>query len=87
MTLRADVDSHVIFAVCRTCCECVATAAFNINVVVFWMRISFHVDSGSNKTLTEPLRSARVMAEKTGSEFYLYAPLEASHPHYRYIAL
>jgi hypothetical protein len=72
MTLRADVDSHFFFAVGRTCCECVAAAAFNVYVVILWVCISFHVDSGSDKTSTVPY-VAGVVAEKTGSEFYLYA--------------
>ena len=44
MALRADVDSHVIFAVSRTRSESIAAATFYVYISVFWMDISFHVE-------------------------------------------
>ncbi len=44
MALRADINSHIVFAIGRTSSECIAAAAFYVYVVIFWMNISFHVD-------------------------------------------
>ena len=42
-TLRADIDSHIIFAVCRASSEGIATATFYVYIGIFWVDISFHV--------------------------------------------
>ena len=55
MAFRADINSHVVFTVGRASCERIAAAAFNVNIVVLWMSISFHVDSASNKCATTGL--------------------------------
>ncbi len=77
MTLRADVDSHVVFAVGRTCCKGVAAAAFYAYVLIVWMYISFHVDSGLYYfrsipivlTLTAPLSWLMLRLKKQGVNF------------------
>ena len=43
VALRANIDSHIISAVCRASSEGIATATFYVYIGVFWMDISFHV--------------------------------------------
>ena len=44
VALRADIDSHIVSAVCRASSESIATATFYVYISVFWMDISFHVE-------------------------------------------
>lgn len=43
VALRADINSHIVSAVCRASSEGIATATFYVYIGVFWMDISFHV--------------------------------------------
>lgn len=45
VAFRADIDSHLVFAIGRASCKRITAAAFNTNFVVIWMSISFHVYS------------------------------------------
>jgi hypothetical protein len=57
VAFRADIDSHLVFAIGRASSKRIAAAAFNTNFVVIWMSISFHVYPASEK-----VKSANVNA-------------------------